>query len=71
MYTTGKLNEMWKLRFQIFLIDILEEKSIDNMKQEQKVSQERWGGEGWAWHNSIDELSNRIHTTKKQTSGLC
>lgn len=46
MYTTGKLNEMWKLRFQIFLIDILEEKSIDNMKQEQKVSQERWGGEG-------------------------
>lgn len=48
MYTTGKLNGMWKSRFQIFLIDILEEKCIDNVKQEQKVTQKRGGGEGRA-----------------------
>lgn len=47
MYTTGKLNGMWKSRFQI-LIDILEEKCIANVKQEQKVTQKRGGGEGRA-----------------------
>lgn len=44
MYTTGKPNGMWESGFQIFLINILQEKHIDNMKQEQMVTSKKVGG---------------------------
>lgn len=46
MYTADKLNGIWKSRFHIFSTDVLEEKYIDNMKQEQRATPKKVGGAG-------------------------